>query len=352
MNIYSSNTYVEDLNNMLKEFKHLFIELEGKSILITGATGLICSCVVDMLLFYCEKEKKIIDIYVAGRDYEKICNRFKHFVFYDNFHFVKYDSRKENNLDIEVDYIIHGASNATPYFYTEYPIDTMLGNFIGMYGLLNYAAKKKIKKVLFISSSEVYGKKEKLRPYGEEDYGYVDILTSRAAYPMSKRATETLCACYNAEKGVDVVIVRPGHVYGPTALKSDNRVASVFAFRAALGENIILKSNGGQIRSYCYVFDCATAILTVLLQGKTMEAYNISNSDSVFSIKEMAELIAKMAGVELIYDKPTKEEEKNFNPMKNSSLNNDKLQELGWHGVFNARSGIGNTIKTIKEMEE
>lgn len=351
MNIYSSNTYVEDINNMLKEFKYLFYELEGKRILITGATGLICSCIVDMLLFYCEREGKCIDIYVAGRDYEKVCNRFAHFVSYNNFHFVEYDSRKLNDLDIVVDYIIHGANNATPYFYAEYPVDTMLGNFIGMYGLLEYAAKNHIKRVLFISSSEIYGKKEKNASYEEEDYGYVDILTSRAAYPMSKRATETLCACYNAEKDVDVVFVRPGHIYGPTASKGDNRVASEFIFRAALGDNIILKSSGDQIRSYCYVFDCVTAILTVLLRGKVMEAYNISNSSSILSVKEMAELIAKLAGVELVYNKPTKSEEKSFNPMKNSSLSNDKLQKLGWHGFFDARMGIENAIKTIKEME-
>lgn len=351
MNIYSSDTYIENIYNVMRKYKSLFGELEGKAILITGATGLICSCLVDLLFFYCESEKKHIDIYVTGRSYEKACIRFDPFVSNSNFHFVKFNSNKINDLNIKVDYIIHGASYATPYFYENYPIDTMLGNFIGMYGLLEYAVKEQVKRVLFISSSEVYGKKYSLEPYEEKDFGYVDILTSRAAYPMSKRATETLCACYNKEKDVDIVIVRPGHIYGPTASQNDNRVVSEFIRRAVSGENIIMKSRGEQIRSYCYTFDCATAILTVLLHGEIMNAYNISNAGSILSIKQMADLIADLTGVKIVYNSPSKKEKETFNPMQNSSLNCDKLKMLGWKELFNAKQGFGNTIKIIREIQ-
>ena len=70
------------------------------------------------------------------------------------------------------------------------------------------------------------------------------------------------------KKDIAVSIVRPGHIYGPTATRKDNRVSTAFAYNASDGKDIIMKSDGAQIRSYCYMLDCASAILYVLLKGK------------------------------------------------------------------------------------
>ena len=175
-------------------------------------------------------------------------------------------------------------------------------------------------------------------------------MNPRNSYSVGKRAAETLCASYFAEYGVDSVIIRPGHIYGPTASESDNRVSSAWAYMVSRGENIVMKSDGSQIRSYCYCLDCASAILTVLLKGESVKAYNISNADSVISIRKMAEILSSSASVELKIELPTDAEKKGFNPMPNSSLDSTELCGLGWQGLFDAERGFSHTVAILKEI--
>ena len=263
---------------------------------------------------------------------------------------VAYDATQPISFDFPVDYIIHGASNASPDKYVSEPVDTMLANVSGVNDLLSYAAKVQAKKVVYISSSEVYGQLAHGNPLVENEYGNVDILSVRSAYPMGKRAAETLCIGYASQYGVDVSIVRPGHIYGPTALNSDNRVSSLFARKAAAGEDLVMKSAGTQIRSYCHCIDCGTAILSVLTRGASMQAYNISNKESVITIRQMAEILAKHGNVQLILDIPTAAEQAAFNPMDNSSLNSEKLEALGWQGCFDADLGFAHTVAVLREL--
>ena len=156
---------------------------------------------------------------------------------------------------------------------------------------------------------------------------------------------------YSDEYGVESVIIRPGHIYGPTASQKDNRVSSAWAYSVARGENIVMKSDGAQIRSYCFCLDCASAVLVVLLKGRSGCAYNVSNPTSVISIKQMAEILSRNAGVELKIEAPSEEEKKGFNPMRNSSLDSELLQELGWKGQFDAEMGFAHTVQIIKETK-
>ena len=180
------------------------------------------------------------------------------------------------------------------------------------------------------------------------DYGYIDLLNARNSYSVGKRAAETLCSAFSEEYGTDTVIVRPGHVYGPTALRSDNRVSSAWVIAAANGEDIVMKSDGTQTRSYVYCLDCASAILKVLLQGEPVQAYNISNPCSVISISEMAKIVAEAGCVRFRMELPTEEERKGFNPMPTSALESDSLQKLGWRGLFDAATGFLHTVQIIK----
>jgi len=116
------------------------------------------------------------------------------------------------------------------------------------------------------------------------------------------------------------------------------------------GENIVMKSDGSQIRSYCYCLDCASAILTVLLKGESVKAYNISNPDSVISIRKMAEILSSVGEVDLMTEIPTDVEKKGFNPMSNSSLDSTELYGLGWRGLFDARRGFSHTVAILKEI--
>lgn len=348
MNLYKSKLYYEDMVSVVKTFE-VFQKYDGKAVLITGAGGLICSAVVDLLLMNNKLRHANTQIYVAGRNEEKLRSRFCERYDSPNFHYVRYDASKKNQFDFHADYIIHGASNAYPEAIQKHPVETMLSNFWGTYELLEYAKATQSKRLLFISSSEVYGEKQNVEPFVENEYGTVDLLNPRSSYASSKRTAETLCASYNYENEIETVIIRPGHIYGPTASKLDNRVSSVFAYQVIEGKDLVLKSDGSQIRSYCYMFDAATAILMAMVYGKSGEAYNISNPNSVMTIRQMAQLYADYGEVKLKFDLPTELERAAFNPMSNSSLNSDKLQELGWRGLFDHQSGIEHTIAVLRQ---
>lgn len=351
MNIYNSKLWISDLDEVISAFP-IISELEGKSVLITGAAGLVCSAVTDVLIRYNETHEKKITILAAGRWQEEMINRFGDYCEKEYFVYVPYDaSRTDNQISISCDYIIHGASNASPDMIIKEPVETMLSNFLGMKYLLDYAKECGTKRVLYISSSEIYGKKDNDQSFTEQEYGFIDLLNSRNSYSVSKRAAETLCVSYAAEFGVESLIVRPGHIYGPTASPKDNRVSSAWAYAAARGNDIVMKSDGLQKRSYCYCLDCATAILLVLLHGNRSSAYNISNPNAIISIKTMAEIVAGVGGVALVQEIPSEIERHSFNPMKNSSLSSSSLQELGWHGLFDAKRGFDHTVQILKVIE-
>ena len=347
--LYDNKNWIADIDKVIEVVPELD-ELAGKSLMITGAACLVCSAVVDIIFRYNDTHDKKIQVLAAGRWPEEMSGRFGDLVNRDDFTFVVYDASKTDNvIDVHSDYIIHGASNASPNMIVKEPVETMMSNFLGMKYLLDYAKDQGTKRILYISSSEVYGKKEGTEPYKEGQYGYIDLLKARNSYSVGKRAAETLCASYADEYGVESVIVRPGHIYGPTASPYDNRVASAWSYAVAKGEDIVMKSDGAQIRSYCYCLDCASAMLKVLLCGENCHAYNISNPDSIISIKQMAEILVKSAGVKLRMELPTDEERKGFNPMSNSSLESTSLIGLGWRGCFDAEAGFTHTVQILKE---
>jgi len=340
--------YWQDVTIVAKQIPNL-MELFGRTIFVTGATGMICSAVVEVL-FYLNREKSAnIQIVLAGRNIDHMKKRFYCFEEGKDYSFFQYDATCTIPQNIKADFIIHGASNADPGMFSKEPVETMLANIIGLNMLLKSAIDNQTKRVLYISSSEVYGRKEEKRPYKEKDYGFVDILNPRASYPSSKRAAETLCSAYSAEYGLDTVIVRPGHIYGPTITDSDSRASAQFTRKAKAGENIIMKSAGIQLRSYCYTLDCASAILTVLINGKCGEAYNISNSKSIVTIREMAEALAHAGNVEIVFENPSDLEQKSYNMMENSSLDSFKLESLGWKAITNIEQGSSKTIKYYKK---
>lgn len=320
-------------------------KLKEKKILVTGATGLIGSAIVDTLVYMNQTMNYRMEIFAAGRTVEKLEKRFESEK--DEIRFVSYDASKEFTFEETVDYIIHCASNAHPAAYTKYPVETMTANMFGTQQLLEYLKRKGAGRLLLVSSSEVYGKKETNDLYREEDYCFVDILNPRACYPSSKRVAETLCACYLQEYRVDSVIVRPGHVYGPTMTAEDSRAYAQFARNVLAGEDIIMKSAGQQLRSYCYVIDCVSALLTVLLEGKSGDAYNISNKDSIVTIREFAEAVAEEAGRKVCMQTVDETEKKGYNLMECSALDAEKLENLGWQGDYPLKRGVKSMLEIM-----
>lgn len=346
--MYYSNQYWEDLVKVQSAIPNLH-HLRHSKILVTGAGGLIGSAVVDLLISINETANAGNLIYLAVRSEEKIRRRFGPMMSREDLVFFPYDAIEPIKQEIPFDYIIHTASPANPAAYASYPVETMLAILNGTSHLLKYAFNNGTKRLVYVSSSEVYGRKENPNPYCETDYGFVDILNPRACYPSAKRAAETLCSAFFKEYGVDAVIVRPGHVYGPTATAEDNRASSQF-FRDVLNDHdIVMKSAGTQLRSYCYVVDCASAILAILLNGISSTAYNISNRNSLITIRQLAQMIADCSGKQVVFENPSDVELGSYNLMDNSSLNSELLEELGWASSFDAFEGICHTLSIMRD---
>ena len=327
--------------------------LYGKRVLITGGTGIIGSAVTDLLIYLNRDYGAGITITLAGRNEEKVRNSFGKAIPEQKIQFLKYDMLQPSELDTEADCYIHCAGIACPGLYRKYPVETLMGTVSGLDTVLRSAGRNPRSRVLLVSSSEVYGNRptECREPFREEEYAYVDSLSPRSCYPNGKRAAETLCASYREEYGVDYSAARPGYVYGPSIAGTDNRASSAFVRDAAAGRPIIMKSRGEQMRSYCYAVDCASALLTILVHGKSGEAYNISNRNSIASIYEFAETAAEAGGVEIIRSQPSDDEMKSYTPMTHAVLDSTKLEALGWKGLWNLREGIGHTVEALRKAQ-
>lgn len=342
MRLLDSSLYVADLR---KALVHLDLDLDvlnGKTVLITGGLGLIASTVVDVLFTYGRLEH----IIVAARDEQQFNNRFGGC---ERISFSPYDALSPLQLHATPDYIIHAAGLASPQLYTAMPVETVLSNIDGIHNLLKFAQEHNVERVLYVSSSEVYGNKKTLDPFREGEYGTIDIDSLRSSYAIAKRAAEMLCKAYSAEYDVDAVIVRPGHIYGPSAKPTDQRISSDFAYKAARGEHLVMKSPGLQQRSYCYSIECAMQLLIALIKGEQGQAYNIGHNE-VTTIRSVAEIYAQVGNTTITVTEPTPEELAAFSPMNNSSLDNTKIQQLGYHDIFTVQEGLTHTIQILKEI--
>lgn len=333
------SSYKEDLLQVFEQDLP-WDKLSGVNILVTGATGLIGGCLVETLMM---NPKRDYQVYASGRNEGRARQRFKEFADDSAFHFVKYDVMKPLMNETNYDYIIHAASNASPNFFAKNPVEIIKSNVDGVHHLMDYGLNHGMKRFLYISSGEVYGEGDG-RVFTEDYSGYVNCATPRACYPSSKRVAETLCVSYADEYGADVVIARPCHTYGPYFTEQDNRAYAQFIRNVLRGEDIIMKSTGEQFRSWCYVVDCVSALLYILLKGKCGEAYNIADDKSNIRIRDLAEMIASFGGKKVVVDLPDASEKKGYNVVKKSIFSTEKLESLGWKARTRISQGLRNTI--------
>ena len=339
-----SETYQRDLENALRGTIHIEA-LFHKSILITGATGLIGSFLTDLLLYANRTRDAGIRIYALARDERRLRGRFAFAADAEGLRLLVQDVTEPPRLPEPVDYMIHAAGDGYPAAFRTHPVETMTPALFGTYRLLEYArehaVEKPLRQFLFVSSGEVYGNMTGVcRAFAENDCGDADSMQVRSCYPMAKRCAETLCVSFWEQYRIPVVIARPGHVYGACTTAHDNRATVQFLHSASAGEDIILHSAGEQLRSYTYVADCASALLTVLLNGETGTTYNIANRESRVTIAEFAAILAKESGVGCMRKEPDETGKKELTPIARAVLDAARLEGLGWKGQYDIRRGI------------
>lgn len=319
------NEILKDDLKYIKEYDLPYELLIGKTVLVTGATGLIGVSLVRSLLYmgdikvlaFVRNENKAKSIYEQNSNLEIVIGDII------------------NPIDIieTVDYIFHCASVTTSKIMVEQPVETLMTSIEGTKHILNLAKEKRCKSVVYVSSMEVYGAFDNLdHEVTEDDLGYIDPLKVRSNYPEAKRLCENMCIAYLQEYGIPVKIARLAQTFGAGILQNENRIFAQFARSVINNENIILHTKGLSEGNYCYTRDCMTGLLTILLKGKDGEAYNVSNPNSHTTIVDMAKMVAhKIAkgNIEVLFDIP---ETNTFGYAADTKmkLNSNKLQQLGW----------------------
>ena len=326
------------LQDIAQAASQLELPQEG-NILVTGATGLIGSCLVDMLMLHTP-----CHVYALGRNRQRAAARFHDYWQKERFHFIEHDISRPLPTTEDFHYIIHAASNASPNFFQQSPVEVMKANLNGVCHLAEYGLQHQMKRMVYVSSGEVYGEGDG-SVFTEQSSGYIDITSPRACYPSSKRAAETLCAAYGQEYGAQIVTARLCHTYGPHFTESDNRVYAQFIRNVLNGEDIIMKSLGAQYRSWLYVVDCAAAILTLLMKGKSGEAYNVANEESNITIRQLAEKIAAIGGRQVRMEITGNG---NTTPITKAVFSTQKIEQLGWKPLFGIDEGLEHTILGAK----
>ena len=348
MALLDNEMYLEDVKNIADT--HLpWKNLQGKSILISGSTGLLGSFLIDVLMSRNAKERPI-KIYALGRDEGKARNRFSQYWGSESFNFITHDINEALDLPLEqIDYVLHLASNTHPVSYAKKPISTITTNIIGTNNMLSFAVRHKARRFAFASSNEIYGEnKGDVEQFDEKYSGYIDCNTLRAGYPESKRAGEALCQAYLQEYGLDVIIPRFTRSFGPTLLSDDTKALSQFIQKAVAGEDIVLKSDGSQFYSYTYVADAISGLLTILLKGKKGEAYNISDESCDIHLKDLAKILAEISGRKVIFGVPDVMEYAGYSKATKARLDGSKLKELGWRIKYNLPESLRRTVKILQ----
>ncbi len=353
MNLYDSKEYGEDVEAVAK-LELPWEKLKDKSVMLSGATGLLGSFLIDVIFKKNAENALNCTVYALGRDENRARTRFSKHADDPHLIFIPYDVKQPLIRDDlgTVDYVLHLASNTHPMQYSTDPIGTITTNIIGLQNMLDFAVRHQAARFAFASSNEIYGENRGDAEFFDENYcGYINSNTMRAGYPESKRCGEALCQAYRAQKGLDTVILRFTRSYGPTMLMSDTKAISQFIKKGIAGEDIVLKSAGTQYYSYQYMADSVSGLLTILLCGENGEAYNIAEEHSDIMLKDLAAVIAGINKKKVVFEIPDTVEAAGYSTATKARLDGRKLMKLGWKPLYDIESGIKRTITILKELQ-
>ncbi|MCL1841218.1 MAG: NAD-dependent epimerase/dehydratase family protein [Propionibacteriaceae bacterium] len=329
--------------------------LSGKTVLVTGASGMIGSFLIDVLVAVGRARGVECRAIGLARDEARLRRRFGVAAGADDtaLRLVGMDVTKPwPDALPPADFVIHAASNTHPVAYATDPVGTVMTNVQGTLNALGYAVRSHATRACFVSTVEIYGDgRPGQRPFAEADLGYLDCNTVRAGYPEGKRVGESLCQAFRSQHGIECVIPRLPRVLGPTVLPDDSKASSQFIAKAVAGEDIVLKSPGEQHYSYLYVADAVAGLLTCLLAGQDGQAYNVADPGWDLHLRELAQAAAEVAGTRVIFDLPDEVERRGFSAATTALLDGTKLAGLGWAPLFDVPTALAHTVAILKESD-
>ncbi len=336
----------EDLEMIIRE-DISWEKLKGKTVLITGASGMVGSYMLRVLNQLNDKKNYGIQVIAMLRNEKKLSEEVRN---REDVTVLKGDVTQEFEIAGDIHYVIHAASPASPLIMQNQPVETIAANTLGTFHTLNLAKKKDAEGYMFISSREVYGQPHEGQEFFYEDtYGFVDPLNPRSCYSEGKKAAETMCVCFHEEYGLNTKLARLAHTYGPGMSVDDGRVQADFLKNVIRNEDIVLKSEGTAVRTYTYIADAVTALYRILLDSEDM-VYNIGNEAGKVSIKELAETMVSIypeRGLKLVFDIP-EGGTKGTAPYTLGILSSEKIRKIGWKPKYSVKEGFKRTIEYLE----
>jgi nucleoside-diphosphate-sugar epimerase len=348
-----------DLNHIRGALAPEWPRLSGRRVLMTGGAGFLGHYMVQALTHFNRDAapKHRIAVSVWDNLARGMPEWLSGLVDRREVEFQKYDLRFPLPERMpEFDYILHGASIASPTFYRAHPVETMDGNTNGLRSLLDYALKRQnagrpIQAILFWSSSEIYGDPEPSNIPTPETYrGNVSCTGPRACYDEAKRYGETLCWVFARQHGVPTKVARPFNNYGPGLKINDGRVIPDFARAVLSGRDITMLSDGSPKRTFCYAADAAAGYYKVLVGGGIGEAYNVGIETPEISMRDLAERIRSLAGElvgykgKVVVQESTEKDYLVDNPNRRSPQIGKARQQVGYNPTIALEDGLRRTL--------
>lgn len=337
--------YMNDLGRILVK-DYPWGRLSGRDVLVTGASGMIGSVLTDVLVS--KASEYDFQVVAMSRGMDGLKQAFPERS--EHLRLVSHDVNKPMG-DIVCDTVFHCASNTHPRAYSLDPIGTIETNVIGLKNLLDMASDAGDGRFVFASSVEIYGENRGDVDAFDESYcGYIDCSSVRSGYNESKRVGEALCQAYGSQKDLDFVIPRLSRIYGPSVRPDDSKAMTQFLFKAVSGQDIVLKSKGTQLFSYCYVMDAVDAMLHLFFNGESKNAYNVSGKDSDVTLLSLAKRVSEIAGVDVVFDMPDEVESRGYSKATKAVLDISKIRSTGWEPSYSLDEGLMKTIDDLSSM--
>ena len=322
-------------------------KLKNKTVMITGASGMVGSYMLYVLLMLNDEKHYGIKVDAVMRNVNKLPEEIRN---REDVNVVVADVTKDIPDVGDIDYIIHAASPASPLIMQNQPVETIAANTIGTFKTLELAKEKNAEGYLFISSREIYGQPDEGQEFFYENtYGFVDQLNPRSCYSEGKKAAETMCVCFHEEYGLNTKIARLAHTYGPGMSIYDGRVQADFLKNVYHNENIVLKSEGTAVRTYTYIADAIAGMYRILLDSEDI-VYNIGNEAGKVSIRDLAEILVSIypeRGLKLVFDIP-EGGTKGTAPYTLGILSSEKLRKLGWNPKYSVKDVFKRTLEYLE----
>jgi len=306
--------FIQDIERVVQNTGIPWHMLDGKNVLVTGASGLLGTHLTYVL------SKRNVNVFALGRNEIKL-NKLPATPVVVN------DITDPITIDSKIDFIIHGANPTQSGEFVKKPVDVIKSIMAGTSNVLDFARDNKVSGLVYISTLEVYGEIDRY-PIFEDDLGFINLSNPRNCYPLAKRMAENLCTAYYAQYGLPVKIARLTQTFGAGVEYTDNRLFAHIARAAVEQKDIVLNTKGGTIRNYCYVSDAISALMFILLRGEPSQAYNIADRHSETSVSEIASIVAQEYGIKVAYD--IKDTGGIYPPEHKTVISTTKLEKLGW----------------------